>query len=397
MSKRADNEGTVYESPKGSGRWWAQLPADSDGKRPRRRAESKEAAADLLHQMRAERKAGKNHAQRPGTVASLVEQYLAVTKDDVSPATFCGYTKQLQHVVRHYGTRPYDEIDFLAVKLLHGKLRRDGLGHDHTVNILRRLRTAFDLVLEQLPGGRNPVDFRRMKLRRPKNGAGDDPGEKHWPAELIRALLLAADDVEVRGGLYRFSIMWWLGFLLGLRRCEITALRWQDVDWKAGTLHVRYHWALTGTGGYALKPGTKNGKPFKLPIGPRLLERLRVQWELHQQDRRRPGWHEQGFIVCREDGSPLNDLAGVNWRLGTLCRDAGLPHCNPHKMRHSCASLISDLGYSDAVIAAVLNHISESTVTRGYTHANPETVRQAIERVEAQILGAAAEGARGAK
>jgi len=33
----ADDEGTIYEYPKGSGIWWAQLPADEQGKRPKRR------------------------------------------------------------------------------------------------------------------------------------------------------------------------------------------------------------------------------------------------------------------------------------------------------------------------------------------------------------------------
>lgn len=394
MAKRRNGEGTIYTDNEGA--TWVQLSAGPDGRRPRRKVPPGVDPAEFKRQLEAERAQGRNLAVKAGTVAALIAQYLEVAQGDVTHATFSAYSVQASHVVRHYGDRQFDTIDFLAIKLLHGKLRRDGLGHAHTVHILRRLRTAFDLVLERMPGGRNPVDFRRLKLRRPKQDRETEEAD-YWRAEQIRALLRAADDIEARGGAYRYAIAWYLGFLLGLRRCEIAAVRWQDVDWKRGILHIRSHWVKAETGGYTLVPGTKNGLSFKQPLGPLLLARLRVQWELHQQDRRRPDWREQGYIVCREDGSPLDDLAGVNTRLSGLCRAAELPPCNPHKMRHSCASLISKLGYSEAVIAAVLNHISEATVTRGYTHADPATVREAIERLEAAILEAAAEGAKEAK
>jgi len=52
MSKRANDEGSIFEYPEGSGDWYAQLPPDEYGKRPKRKAKSQKAALALLRQMR---------------------------------------------------------------------------------------------------------------------------------------------------------------------------------------------------------------------------------------------------------------------------------------------------------------------------------------------------------
>lgn len=395
MSKRGNKGGTVYEDARG--RWWAQLPADDEGRRPRRRAATKEAAEELLREMHQERKNGRNLSKRAGSVAHLLDQYLEAIAGDVEPSTLRNYRGQARHIAERLGDRPFDGITFLEVKKLAGQLRAAGLGFEYSRDVLRRMHSAFALVQEQMPGGRNPVDFARLKLRKPKGEGGDTEGEGFCSPAELRAILEAGDDREARGGDYRFGIAWWMGALLALRRSEFAARRWQDVDWKAGTLHVRTHWAIGADGRSTLRPGTKNGLSFVQPIGPQMLARLREQWELHQQDRRRQGWKEQGFIICYEDGSPVSSVSSFHARLRTLCRQAGLPPCNPHKLRHSAATIIGEAGFSEAVIAKVLNHITKPTVTRRYTHATPEAVRAAIGAVEAAVLGAAQQGQRGAR
>ena len=57
----------------------------------------------------------------------------------------------------------------------------------------------------------------------------------------------------------------------------------------------------------------------------------------------------------------------------------GMPHLHPHLLRHTCATLLSELGYSDAVIGAILGHSKGRIITRRYTrHRKGEACRRRI-------------------
>jgi integrase len=86
----------------------------------------------------------------------------------------------------------------------------------------------------------------------------------------------------------------------------------------------------------------------------------------------------------------------LNSVLRRQLKQTGGPHVHPHLLRHTCATAISEEGYSEAVIASVLGHDKGANVTRRYTHASERVKRRAVEAVESRILGAPAEGAKGA-
>lgn len=71
MSKgkgRANGEGTIYEYPKGSGIWYAQISLE-DGSRRKRRAASQREAREKLRQLVAELERGVDLAAQQPTVA----------------------------------------------------------------------------------------------------------------------------------------------------------------------------------------------------------------------------------------------------------------------------------------------------------------------------------------
>jgi hypothetical protein len=74
---RGNNEGGIFEHPKGSGIWWAQLPRDPVmGKRPKRRAASEKEAKALLRQMQRERDQGIDLIAKKPTIAAFAETWL---------------------------------------------------------------------------------------------------------------------------------------------------------------------------------------------------------------------------------------------------------------------------------------------------------------------------------
>jgi integrase len=182
------------------------------------------------------------------------------------------------------------------------------------------------------------------------------------------AQLLAAAERQARAG---SAIEWslWVAVSLalyaGLRRGEILALRWQDVD-----TAVR---RLTVARSYAGAP--KSGKARHLPL-PSMLVPLLEEW------RSRCPLVEEG-LIC-----PVR-RAGV-WRMSTMAFGeikslyvaAGirLPSYPWHCLRHSFASHFLMRGGSLVALSRLLGHADVKT-TQIYAHFAPDYLAEQIDKV----------------
>jgi integrase len=388
MGKRAKGEGTIY-GPDKNGAWWAQLPKGADGKRPRRKAASEAEALLALRELHAERAAGRDPSRKAETVGELLDAYIeTIEAQGRRGATLQSYRRSIEHIRGQIGAMKITAVTHETVQRTANSLARE-TGPTAVREALERLRAAYEAVVPDRVA-RNPVNIKKLRLR------------QHTPAERqpledtqVRAILAAGDDADERGRYVRYGVAWWLIGLLGVRRGEACGLSWRDVNWERAELKVRQQMAPDADGGFALGLIKTPAGVRVLPLGPRLLARLRLEWEASQAERKRHGWKEHGLIVAHEDGTPVRPDF-LNHALTLLCTEEALPHVHPHLLRHTVATLISEEGFSEAVIAAVLGHSKGSNVTRRYTHATDKAKRSAVLAAEARILGSikAAEEAR---
>lgn len=381
--RRANSEGTVYKDA--SGVWWAQLPPDAAGRRPRRKAASERDALVLLRQMHAERQSGRDLTRRSETVEELLADYLESVRPNLRPATVVSYEGAIANITRRIGRARIDRVDVHVIQRLAAELCREH-GVTAARHALGRLRAAFERVIPERVT-RNPVDWRRLTLARHQT-AERRPLE---PRELAR-LLCAGDDQRELGAYARYGAAWWLLGLLGLRVGEVCGLAWRDLDWERGELHIRQQVIRAADGQITVARLKTPAAVRTLPLGPRLLDRLRQHWHEQQHERQFRGaaWKEHGHILAREDGRPATPHT-LSRPLRRAVEAAGLRHVHPHLLRHGAATMIADAGYSEAVIAAILGHTRGGSVTRQYTHARREAIRNAVLAVEAAVLGQAAE------
>lgn len=384
MGKAPKKRGTVYWSP-AKKKWIAMLPAGPDGKRPYRTADSQDEAVALLKRLEAERAAGRDLSRKAETVKELVQAHLDAVGGQQRPSTRKLAAGRSRHIIDAIGAMKIDQVSLETVQGLANKLIKT-LSPAITRAILQMLHSAYEAVIPERVA-RNPVDWKRLKLRKSR------PAERQpLDDDQLRALLAAADDQVARGANVRYAIFVWLAAFTGMRRGEIAGSTWRDVDWKKGELKVRTQVALAEDDTYQTGQELKTPESVRaIPLGPRLLARLRQHWEMQQAERKLRGvaWKEHGMIVCNEQGAPITDLNIFNNRLARLARAARLPHVFPHLLRHTCASLLDDEGYSEAVIASILGHRKRGGTTTRYTHALERGRRAAMVAIEARILGAA--------
>lgn len=160
----------------------------------------------------------------------------------------------------------------------------------------------------------------------------------------------------------------------GMRASELRGLRWIDVDFESGTIHVAQRADQWGTFGSPKSvAGTRD-----IPLTPMVINTLR-QWKLCSA----------GELVFANHAGRANAHANFLRRVwGPLQQACGIPHYKFHSLRHAAASLfIETLQWSPKRIQAVMGHSSIQMTfgTYGHLFEDREGDRAAMQKLEAAI------------
>jgi integrase len=154
-----------------------------------------------------------------------------------------------------------------------------------------------------------------------------------------------------------------IGIGTGLRRAELLALRWRDIDREGEMLYVRNRDGFT----------TKSGDERPVPLAGDALERLRQMREGRQPDPSDP------VFITLKDVPPKPDR--VSKRFKFFVEKAKLPdrdRISFHSLRHSTASWLAMKGIPMRVIQSILGH-STIQVTERYSHLSPDMLGKAMD------------------
>jgi integrase len=158
----------------------------------------------------------------------------------------------------------------------------------------------------------------------------------------------------------------------GMRRGELLALEWTDLDWDKGTVEVSKSLEETKHGLRIKAP--KSGEPRKhpLPVPAKVLDILRDH--KREQDQHRalygPDYADKNLIFCRPDGHYYNpDKLGR--RIVAAMKRAGLGGVSLHSLRHSHTSELLSNGVPITAVAERLGHASPNVTLSIYSHALP--------------------------
>ncbi len=179
----------------------------------------------------------------------------------------------------------------------------------------------------------------------------------------------------------------YLALATGLRRGELLALRWSDIDLDRRELRVRRTVReIPGQGSVVMEPKTpRSRRPVALSeqaVG--VLRSHRVQ----QHERRLKlgeAWVDHDLVFPTAVGTPWvarNMLRGF-WK---AAESAGLERLTFHTRRHSAASLMAQAGVPVTSISAQLGHANPSVTQSIYSHVLPGMQDEAAQRL-AVVLG----------
>ncbi len=150
--------------------------------------------------------------------------------------------------------------------------------------------------------------------------------------------------------------LWATALYGGLRRGELRALRWRDIDLEAGLIEVRRGWDDEAG---EIEPKTA-GARRRVPIVPALSDLLQA----HREATGRAGDDLVFGVTADEPFQPTN----VRRRALTAWKHAKLAPIGLHECRHTAASLMIAAGANAKALSVVMGHASIEITFNRYGH-----------------------------
>lgn len=165
--------------------------------------------------------------------------------------------------------------------------------------------------------------------------------------------------------------------LTGVRQGEMNGLRWADVDFEKGVLHIRRN-RLSAKGMiYEKEPKTKTSKR-DIPMPEMLIEDLRRYYDWFiEADRNFPNKLDEYYLSVNVYRTPIYPQTLSHW-VREFEINNGFKKVSCHGLRHTYCSLLLSQNVPIQTVSKYMGH-SDSTVTlKVYSHFIPDTQDRAL-------------------
>ena len=166
-----------------------------------------------------------------------------------------------------------------------------------------------------------------------------------------------------------------LAILSGLRRGELFALRWQDIDERRRVLTVR---EAVYDGSFAT-PKTEAGIR-QIPLSDAATGLL-TEWK-----RRAPNPEPTALVFSTRGGKPISPNNMLRRAVFPACESVGLPHATWLTFRRTYSSWSHDKGVPGKVVAQLMGHANVDTTLNVYTQVLDGSLRSAVEKVGDELF-----------
>jgi integrase len=416
---RGKSEGSIFQRK--DGRWCSAVDLGwENGKRKRKYlyGESRKSVADALNKALRDKAQGLPVAMERQTVSQFCEHWLENSvKPSVRPLTYEQYKQHVRlYIEPGLGSFQLSKLSALHVQqfinrqLRNERMKKTPAGNDNK----ERDAEAGEIedkrrVEKSRPLSPRTVQITLFVLRKALAQA------VKWDLAIRNVAKLVetprAERKEIRPPSFeqvqklqktmagaRLEALFMVGLTLGMRRGEMLALRWEDINFEDRTIRITQ--ALQRSGGkLADGEGNRSKLHFVPPKSFRGIRTiampdcvasvLRGHRARQSEDRLRAGaaWQDFGLVFTTQKGTPIEPRR-LDSEFKRLLEKAELPNSiRLHDSRHFAASLQLALGVQPRTVMEILGHSEIGLTMNTYGHVVPNLMREAADKIDVAFGG----------
>ena len=338
--------------------------------------EAEKKLAELQHQL----DTGDYIKQDKLTFGSFLDQWLR----DYAVPNLAAETTQAydimarKHLIPALGNIPLQQLtpariqSYYTEKLTSG--RRDGKGglsprtvrhHHRLLHVVLESAVKWQLVQRNVADSVDAPKYRDKEMQT-------------FNQDEMLAFLESVIDTE-------YYPVFYTALFTGVRRSELLALRWSDLDLDLGYISINRSIHHLADKSFVFQPPKTAKSRRQVPLSPSTSIVLRQHRDSQRASRLLIDHPvtDNDLVFCHVDGRPLlPHSVSQAWR--RLVRKAGYPGIRLHDARHTHATLMLEQGVNWKIISERLGHGSVAMTLDLYAHASPglqQAAAQGFDRV----------------
>ena len=301
-------------------------------------------------------------------LSDWLDQWLDTYLPHIAETTRAGYQERIKTRLKPYlGKYPLNTLSTSIIQTWVNTLSNDNLSPKSIKNVFLNLKAALDkaVSLKMLP--ENPCNQVTLPALVKYQASVYNEQE-------IEQLLKIAKGTDM----YLLVV---LELALGIRRGEVGALQWSDIDFEKGIVHITRNRVIAGNKKVTKPPKSVAGIR-DIAVGDNVLELLKDKYEEYQTNINKVGFADCGYVIHKKNGEPYRpDSITQKWE--RFEKKHGLRPIKFHELRHTCTTTMMAKGVDIKTIQVRLGHSSVQTTMNIYAHCLPSMNKSAGDKLDA--------------
>ncbi len=302
--------------------------------------------------------------------------------DRIKPTTFEKYEGLYRLYIKDSSLYSIKISNLKAIQIqrYYNSLSEKGKSRNLIENLNKLVKQFLNYSVDEGYLSKNPCVGKKIVI----------PGEKKQKKEVEH---FTDDEIKIlisnlKNDRYRELILLSIG--TGLRRGELLALTWEDIDFKKNTMRVNKSLAkvyiIAADGSKERKqiiqvPKTKRSIR-EVPFPTNLVSILKDIQIKQKKDRLRCGesYKTSNYVFTTSSGT-LIDVTNLSHAWEKILKKSGLPHKKFHALRHTYATKLFEKEVPLKTVSELLGHSSIEITANTYTHVIPKQKETAVEKL----------------